>query len=77
MDYTIFDLKRGQSPNGREDSIDCLPFEIIEIGIAKLDKEFCQVRESHRLIRPQVCKKLHFGISEVAHMDMKKLCQEG
>lgn len=77
MNYIVFDLEWNQSPNGKEDSVDHLPFEIIEIGAVKLDEGFCQVGEFHKLIRPQVYKKLHFKISEVTHMDMRKLCQEG
>ena len=77
MNYIVFDLEWNQSPNGKEDSVDHLPFEIIEIGAVKLDEGFCQAGEFHKLIRPQVYKKLHFKISEVTHMDMRKLCQEG
>ena len=68
MNYIVFDLEWNQSPNGKEDSVDHLPFEIIEIGAVKLDEGFCQVGEFHKLIRPQVYKKLHLKISEVTHM---------
>ena len=64
-------------PNGKEDSVDHLPFEIIEIGAVKLDEGFCQVGEFHKLIRPQVYKKLHLRYRKLTHMDMRKLCQEG
>lgn len=77
MNYIVFDLEWNQSPSGKEDSVDHLPFEIIEIGAVRLDREFCRTGTFHQLIRPQVYKKLHFKISEVTHMDMKKLYQEG
>lgn len=77
MNYIVLDLEWNQSPNGKEDSVAHLPFEIIEIGAVMLDGEFRQTGSFHELIRPQVYKKLHFKISEVTHMDVKKLHQEG
>ena len=35
MNYIVFDLEWNQSPNGKEDSVEHLPFEIIEIGAVK------------------------------------------
>ena len=77
MNYIVFDLEWNQSPNGKEDSVEHLPFEIIEIGAVKLNGNFEETGTFHKLIRPKVYKKMHFKISEVTHMDMKKLCQEG
>ncbi len=75
--YIIFDLEWNQSPGGKENSVDRLPFEIIEIGAVKLDGRFCMVSEFHRLITPTVYSQLHYKISEVTHMDMEVLRQEG
>lgn len=76
-DYIIFDLEWNQSPEGKENSIERLPFEIIEIGAVKMDMDFQIVSRFHRLIIPQVYTKLHYVISEVTHMDMGKLKAEG
>ena len=77
MNYIVFDLEWNQSPNGKEDSVEHLPFEIIEIGAVKLNGNFEETGAFHKLIRPKVYKKMHFKISEVTHMDMAKLRQEG
>lgn len=77
MNYIVLDLEWNQSPNGKEDSVEHFPFEIIEIGAFRLDERYRETGTFHRLIRPQVYRKMHFKISEVTHMDMKKLCQEG
>lgn len=76
-DYIIFDLEWNQSPQGKENSIEKLPFEIIEIGAVKLNHEFQMISEFHKLILPQVYGQLHYKISEVTHMDMSKLQREG
>ena len=47
MDYIVLDLEWNQSPNGKEDSVEHLPFEIIEIGAVKLDEGFRQKGEFH------------------------------
>lgn len=77
MNYIVLDLEWNQSPNGKEDSVEHLPFEIIEIGAVKLDAQMQQTGEFHRLIRPRVYKRLHYKICEVTHMDMNELCQDG
>lgn len=75
--YIIFDLEWNQSPHGKEDSIETLPFEIIELGAVKLDWQGHQLGEFHRLIRPQVYTEMHFMISEVTHMNIKELNDHG
>lgn len=40
MNYIVLDLEWNQSPNGKEDSVEHLPFEIIEIGAVMLDHQF-------------------------------------
>ncbi len=71
--YIVFDLEWNQSSTGKADSVADFPFEIIEIGAVKLDEQFHILEEFHRLIRPQVYKKMHYAISEVTHMSMEEL----
>lgn len=71
MNYIVLDLEWNQSPSGKEDSVEHLPFEIIEIGAVKLDGDMRYLGEFHRLVRPQVYRKMHFKILEVTHMDME------
>lgn len=75
--YIVLDLEWNQSSRGKEGSVNCLPFEIIEIGAVKLDENFRTVSEFHRLIRPRVYRQMHFKISEVTHMSMEELEHEG
>ena len=75
--YIVFDLEWNQSPHGKVDSIEEFPFEIIEIGAVKLDGRFCQQDEFHRLVCPQVYKQIHYAISEVTHMSIGELKQDG
>ena len=71
--YIVLDLEWNQSSRGKEGSVNCLPFEIIEIGAVKLNENFRTVSEFHRLIRPRVYRQMHFKISEVTHMSMEEL----
>lgn len=75
--YIVFDLEWNQSPEGKESSLERLPFEIIEIGAVKMNLDFQIVSQFHCLITPQVYTELHYIISEVTHMDMGKLKAEG
>lgn len=75
--YIVFDLEWNQSPQGKENSIEELPFEIIEIGAVKMDEQFRILSEYHRLISPKVYKQMHYRISEVTHMDMGELERDG
>ena len=38
--YIIFDLEWNQCTEGKENSIEHFPFEIIEIGGVKMDEDF-------------------------------------
>jgi len=75
--YIVFDLEWNQSPHGKADSVEECPFEIIEVGAVKLDEKFVMVDEFHRLVRPQVYKQIHYMISEVTHMKMADLKENG
>lgn len=75
--FIVLDLEWNQSPNGKDSSLDRLPFEIIEIGAVKLNESLQIVSEFHRLIRPRVYRQLHFKISEVTHLSIEELDREG
>ena len=75
--YIVFDLEWNQSPEGKGNSIENLPFEIIEIGAVKLDSHLQLISEFHRLIAPQVYTQLHYIISEVTHMNIQELKKKG
>ena len=77
MNYIVFDLEWNQSAEGKECSVEHMPFEIIEIGAVKLNSQMKQVSEFHRLVQPKAYKEMHFKISEVTHMDMEELCKKG
>lgn len=75
--YIVLDLEWNQSSQGKDGSLDRLPFEIIEIGAVKLNTSLQIISEFHRLIRPRVYRQMHFKISEVTHMSMEELDTEG
>ena len=75
--YIVLDLEWNQSPGGKDGSMDRLPFEIIEIGAVKLNESLQIISEFHRLIRPRVYRQMHFKISDVTHMSMEELDNEG
>lgn len=71
--YIVFDLEWNQCPFGKERENRKLPFEIIEIGAVKLNKNKEVIDEFHRIIRPMVYKKLHFRTKEIIGMDIQTL----
>ncbi len=75
--YVVLDLEWNQSVGGKEETVEHLPFEIIEIGAVKLDEELTEVGEFKSLIRPRIYPELHEKILEVTHMDEKILLEEG
>ena len=75
--FIVLDLEWNQSPAGKEGSMNRLPFEIIEIGAVKLNKNLQIISEFRRLIRPRVYRQMHYKISEVTHMSIEQLDTEG
>lgn len=75
--YIVLDLEWNQSASGKEGSISELPFEIIEIGAVKLDETFHMVSEFQRLICPVVYQEMHYKITEVTHMNLNELEDQG
>ena len=43
--YIVFDLEWNQSPEGKENSVESMPFEIIEVGAVKMDGDFSVISE--------------------------------
>ena len=73
MNYIVFDLEWNQSPNGKEDSVEHLPFEIIEIGAVRVTEDR-EIRDSYQqVIRPRVYKRLHYKIQEITHFTEEEL----
>lgn len=73
MDYIVLDLEWNQSPRGKAGERFGLPFEIIEIGAVKLDKERRVRSRFQEMIRPEVYRKLHYKTKEILQMDMGEL----
>ena len=71
--FIVFDLEWNQCPFGKGQENKKLPFEIIEIGALKLDRDKQIVDKFHRTIRPMVYKKLHFRTKEIIGLDMHAL----
>ena len=75
--YIVMDLEWNQCPDGKDGSLEELPFEIVEIGAVRLNEKLEECGEFHKLIRPRVYLQMHYVISEVTHLDMKELLHEG
>lgn len=73
MNFIVFDLEWNQSPEGKKYSNQRLPFEIIEIGAVKLNKQKEVIDTFHRLIKPQVYNWIHNSIHDVIHVNYKDL----
>lgn len=75
--YIVLDLEWNQCPLGKEQSKEDLPFEIIEFGAVKLDREFNIIDEFHRVVKPRVYKKIHFRVHEVVRVGIRELKKNG
>lgn len=71
--YIVFDLEWNQSPKGKRGENPKIPFEIIEIGAVKLNRDREITDKFHRLVRPMIYKKIHFRTKEIIGVDMKAL----
>jgi len=71
--FIVFDLEWNQCPFGKGQENKKLPFEIIEIGALKLNRNKQIVDKFHRTIRPMVYKRLHFRTKEIIGLDMQEL----
>ncbi len=73
MNYIVFDLEWNQSNTGKEEEVNSLPFEIIEIGAVKLNSERVKISEYHQLIKPQVYHELHHITQKLIHVQKEEL----
>ena len=73
MEYIVLDLEWNQSNTGKEDAVEKLPFEIIEIGAIKLNNERVMVSEFNELIKPHVYHEMHKITSKLIHIQMQEL----
>ena len=64
--FIVLDLEWNQSPAGKEGSMNRLPFEIIEIGAVKLNKNLQIISEFRRLIRPRSDPGREFSLLQMA-----------
>ncbi len=76
MDYIVLDLEWNQSCYGKQAEHPRLPFEIIEIGAVKVNKNKI-VDEFKSLIRPKLYKKLHKQIKTMLNYDETILQNKG
>ena len=75
MNYIVLDLEWNQSAFGKENEVEGLPFEIVEIGAVKLDSEKNIIGKFSEFVRPQVYKKLHHitkDVINISESDLKK-----
>ena len=73
MEYIVFDLEWNQSNTGMEPEVECLPFEIIEIGAIKLNDDCSIISEFSELVKPVVYHEMHHITSKLIHMQMQEL----
>lgn len=85
MNYIVMDLEWNQSYSGHLGEHPRMPFEIIEIGAVKVDKNFKIIDEYSSIIKPRIYKKLHPKIRTILNYDeetlakgrsFKEVCQE-
>lgn len=75
MHYIVFDLEWNQCPDEKEKQQKPVPFEIIEIGAVKLDRDRNITDEFHTLVRPKIYTSLHRKIQEVVPIEYDRLKQ--
>lgn len=73
MNYIVMDLEWNQSYNGHMGEHPRMPFEIIEIGAVKVDKNLNIIDEYSSLIKPRIYKKLHSKIRTILNYDENDL----
>lgn len=70
MNYVVFDLEWNQCPYGKDREEKKLPFEILEIGAVKLNRQLEEIDRFHERIRPAVYPAFHHRTQEILHMNM-------
>lgn len=75
MNYIVLDLEWNQSPSGKTNKKEKVPFEIIEIGAVKVGSDLVIEDELDEVIKPNIYKRIHKKIKEITHLnntDLKK-----
>lgn len=73
MNYIVIDLEWNQCPDGKAKEVEGLPFEVIEIGAIKLDKNRIFLDEFSQVVKPQVYKALHSKTEEIVPLSIEDL----
>ena len=73
MNYVVLDLEWNQSNTGEEEAVKQIPFEIIDFGAIKLNKNDKMIDEFNQLVKPQVYQHMHHITSKIIHLHMKDL----
>ncbi|MBE5996005.1 MAG: exonuclease domain-containing protein [Lachnospiraceae bacterium] len=71
--YIVFDLEWNQCPYGKGRENKSLPFEIIDIGAVKLDRDLNVVDIFHQFVKPTVYRTLHFRTRDVIGISRREL----
>ncbi len=73
MNYIVFDLEWNQPMDGQEEVNEKLPFEIIEIGAVKLNKNRETVSSFSEVVCPQIYEKLNHITRKLIHITAQEL----
>ena len=73
MNYIVMDLEWNQSAKGKQFSEEHFPFEIIQIGAAKVNEQLDIVDEWQCVIKPHVYTKLQNNIKKILGITEKDL----
>ncbi len=73
MNYIVMDLEWNQGNPETEPELADMPFEIVEIGAIKLNKDRKMVEQFSELVKPQVYHELHHITRKLIHLQMEEL----
>ncbi|MCR5208622.1 MAG: exonuclease domain-containing protein [Lachnospiraceae bacterium] len=73
MEFIVFDLEWNQPEGADEEIRHTIPFEIIEIGAVKLDKDLNLIGKFNQMIRPQVYKEINWRIRKMLNLQPGEL----
>lgn len=70
MNYIVLDLEWNQCPDGKEHENPRIPFEILQIGAVKLDRDLNLIDQFSEKIRPVVYPEMHGKIQEILQIEI-------
>ena len=77
MNYIVMDLEFNQPYDFAEGPKSILveecPFEIIQIGVVKLDQQFNQIKTGNFLAKPQVYTRIHPHVERITQLTIERL----